>query len=101
VAERTAGQDLLGAISRKGLRGKRDAAMLSLLLACGLRRSEVVGLACERIQRREDHWAIVDLLVAVADQDEAGPVVGVAVFRRGEETCHRLLQRSGFSRAAA
>jgi integrase len=31
-------------------------------LACGLRRSEVVGLACERIQQREDHWAIVDLV---------------------------------------
>lgn len=56
------GQDLLGAISPKSLRGKRDAAMLSLLLACGLRRSEVVGLASERIQRREDHWAIVDLV---------------------------------------
>ena len=56
------GQDLLGAISPNRLRGKRDAAMLSLLLACGLRRSEVVGLACDRIQRREDHWAIVDLV---------------------------------------
>jgi macrolide transport system ATP-binding/permease protein len=56
------GQDLLGAISPKELRGKRDAAMLSLLLACGLRRSEVVGLASERIQRRGDHWAIVDFV---------------------------------------
>jgi integrase len=36
--------------------------MLSLLLACGLRRSEVVNLRCERIQRREDRWAIVDLV---------------------------------------
>jgi integrase len=36
--------------------------MLSLLLACGLRRSEMVNLRCERIQRREDRWAIVDLV---------------------------------------
>jgi integrase len=32
------------------------------LLGCGLRRSEVVGLRVEAIQRREDHWAIVDLV---------------------------------------
>jgi integrase len=36
--------------------------MLSLLLGCGLRRSEVVALECERIQQREGHWAIVDLV---------------------------------------
>jgi integrase len=36
--------------------------MISLLLGCGLRRSEVVGLKLEAIQRREDHWAIVDLV---------------------------------------
>jgi site-specific recombinase XerD len=67
------GHELLGAISPKELRGKRDAAMLSLLLACGLRRSEVVNLRCERIQRREDRWAIVDLV------GKAGHVRTVAV----------------------
>jgi len=56
------GHTLLYAVSPKGLRGKRDAAMLSLLLGCGLRRSEAIGLTCERIQRREGHWAIVDLV---------------------------------------
>lgn len=56
------GHNLLEAISPKALRGKRDAAMLSLLLACGLRRSEVVNLRSERIQRREGRWAIVDLV---------------------------------------
>lgn len=34
--------------------------MISLLPGCGLRRSEVVGPKVEAIQRREDHWAIVD-----------------------------------------
>jgi integrase len=45
----------------KTLKGKRDRAILSLLLACGLRRGEVAALELDDIQRREDHWAIVDL----------------------------------------
>jgi integrase len=45
----------------KTLKGKIDRAILSLLLACGLRRGEVAALELEDIQRREDHWAIVDL----------------------------------------
>jgi site-specific recombinase XerD len=45
----------------KTLKGKRDRAILSLLLACGLRRGEVAALELGDIQRREDHWAIVDL----------------------------------------
>jgi len=45
----------------KTLKGKRDRAILSLLLACGLRRGEVAAMELDDIQRREDHWAIVDL----------------------------------------
>lgn len=41
----------------KTLKGKRDQAILSLLLACGLRRGEVAALDLNDIQRREDHWA--------------------------------------------
>lgn len=43
------------------LKGKRDRALLSILLACGLRRREVVSLESRHVQQREDHWAIVDL----------------------------------------
>jgi integrase len=56
------GQQLLGAVCTDTLRGKRDAAMLGLLLGCGLRRSEVADLEIEKIQRRDGHWAIVDLV---------------------------------------
>jgi integrase len=56
------GQQLLSGFDRATLRGKRDAAMLSVLLGCGLRRSEVAGPKISDIQRREDHWAIVDLV---------------------------------------
>ena len=45
----------------KRLKGKRDRALLALLLACGLRRHEAVGLRIEHLEQREEHWAIVDL----------------------------------------
>jgi integrase/recombinase XerD len=47
------------------LRGKRDRAILGVLLGCGLRRSELVYLKVEDVQQREDHWAIVDLVARV------------------------------------
>lgn len=36
--------------------------MLAVLLGCGLRRRELTQLELIDIQRREDHWAIVDLI---------------------------------------
>jgi len=43
------------------MKGKRDRALLALLLACGLRRHWAVSLRLDQLQQREDHWAIVDL----------------------------------------
>jgi site-specific recombinase XerD len=43
------------------LKGKRDRALLALLLACGLRRHEAVALRLQHLEQREEHWAIVDL----------------------------------------
>ena len=43
------------------LKGKRDRALLAVMLACGVRRHEAVDLEVEHIQQREEHWAIVDL----------------------------------------
>jgi site-specific recombinase XerD len=45
-----------------GLRGKRDRAILVLLIGCGLRRAELVGLETEDFQIREEHWVIADLI---------------------------------------
>ena len=44
------------------LKGKRDRAILAVLLGCGLRRRELTELTTEHFQLREDHWAIVDLI---------------------------------------
>jgi site-specific recombinase XerD len=44
------------------LKGKRDQAILAVLLGCGLRRRELADLAIDHLQRREDHWAVVDLI---------------------------------------
>jgi len=48
--------------SAYSLKGKRDRAILAVLLGCGLRRGEPIDLTSDHIQRREDHWAIVDLI---------------------------------------
>src|ERR1700693_2953711 len=53
---------LLAESARDGLRGKRDRAILALLIACGLRHAELVGLGLEDFQVREEHWVIADLI---------------------------------------
>ena len=54
-------QDLLNSIPRSTIRGKRDVALVGLLLGCGLRRSEAVSLRLDQIQLREGHWVVADL----------------------------------------
>jgi len=55
-------QQLVNAASKNDLRGWRDGAILGLLLGCGLRRSEVVGLKLDQLQTREGRWIIVNLV---------------------------------------
>lgn len=53
---------LLAGEDRHSLRGKRNYAILGMLIGCGLRRGELLALRVDSIQLREEHWAIVDLL---------------------------------------
>ncbi len=59
TAERA--QALWQAPDQERLKGKRDRALLALLLSCGLRRQELAALTFGHLQQREGHWAIVDL----------------------------------------
>lgn len=43
------------------LKGKRDRAILALLIGCGLRRSELLALTADMLQQREGRWVIPDL----------------------------------------
>src|SRR5437879_3502853 len=53
---------LLQMSSLETARGKRDRAILSLLIGCGLRRAELVGLRTDDLQIREEHRVIADLI---------------------------------------
>ena len=55
-------QTLLWAPDAHSLKGRRDRAILAVLLACGLRRSEVADLTMQHLQQWEEHWVIADLI---------------------------------------
>jgi site-specific recombinase XerD len=52
---------LLELPSRATHKGRRDRALLALLVGCGLRRQELAGLRIEDIQQRDGRWCVVDL----------------------------------------
>ena len=55
-------QTWLGAPDTRTMRGRRDRALLAVLIGCGLRRSEAAGLTFEHVQQRDGRWVLVDLI---------------------------------------
>jgi integrase len=49
------GKRLLAGADRDSLRGKRNYAILAILIGCGLRRGELLALRVDEIQLREEH----------------------------------------------
>src|SRR6266851_5736679 len=93
---------LLAVTDRASLRGKRDYAMIAMLIGCGLRRGELLALRVDSIQLREGHWVIADLLgkaghirtvpipgwvkVSIDEWKEAGCITEGALFRSINKT---------------
>jgi site-specific recombinase XerD len=55
-------QGWLSAPDRRTVKGRRDRALLAVLIGCGLRRSEAAGLTFDHIQQRDGRWVLVDLI---------------------------------------
>jgi site-specific recombinase XerD len=53
---------LLAAPDAATVKGRRDRAILAVLLGCALRRSELAGLIVEQIQQRDGRWVVADLV---------------------------------------
>jgi integrase/recombinase XerD len=52
---------LLLAPDEETLKGKRDRAILAVLIGCGLRREELVSLEVQNVQMRDGRWVIPNL----------------------------------------
>jgi site-specific recombinase XerD len=55
-------EEMLALPDTKTIKGKRDRAILSVLLGAGLRRAELCALQFDHLQQREGRWVIVDLI---------------------------------------
>ena len=88
------GKRLLAGVERGSLRGKRNYAMLAMLIGCGLRRGELLALRVESIQLREEHWVIADLL------GKAGHIRTVPVPRWVKDATDEWKESSGITEGA-
>src|SRR3954463_10505325 len=55
-------QAWLSAPDKRTMRGRRDRALLAVLIGCGLRRSEAASLTFGHVQQRDGRWVLIDLI---------------------------------------
>ena len=83
------GRSLLLNSQGDSLRSRRNYAILALLIGCGLRRGELLGLTAGSIQLREEHWVIADL------HGKAGHIRTVPIPLWVKEALDRWTEASG------
>jgi len=88
------GRRLLARVERGSLRGKRNYAMLAMLIGCGLRRGVLLALRVDSIQLREEHWVIADLM------GKAGHIRTVPVPRWVKDGIDEWKEASGITEGA-
>ena len=54
-------EKLINSPDTNTLKGRRDRAMLAVMIGCGLRREEVAQLRLQDVQQRDGRWCIVDI----------------------------------------
>lgn len=70
-------QAWLNAPDTRTLKGKRDRALLAVLIGCGLRRAEAASLSFDHVQQRDGRWVLVDL-IGKRDKVRSVPMPGWA-----------------------
>jgi site-specific recombinase XerD len=70
-------QQWLNAPDTHTRKGKRDRALLAVLIGCGLRRAEAAALSFDHIQQRDGRWVLVDL-IGKRDKVRSVPMPGWA-----------------------
>jgi site-specific recombinase XerD len=110
-------ENLISAPNATTRHGKRDRALLAVLIGCGLRRREAAALTVEHVQLRDARWVIVDLVgkggrvrsvpmpgwtkSAIDSWVEAGDIMGGLLFRAltkgGRVTARNMTPRGIFA----
>lgn len=70
-------QQWLNAPDARTRKGKRDRALLAVLIGCGLRRAEAAALSFEHVRQRDGRWVLVDV-VGKRDKVRSAPMPGWA-----------------------
>jgi site-specific recombinase XerD len=83
-------EQLLALPDSAAVKGKRDRALLALLIGAGLRRQELAQLRIEDIQQRDGRWCVVDL------QGKGSRVRTVPIPAWARAAVDEWLQAAGF-----
>jgi site-specific recombinase XerD len=55
-------EDLIKSANATTVKGRRDRALLAVMIGCGLRREEAASLQVEHIQERDGRWVVLDMV---------------------------------------